>query len=57
MKFFPSLCADGLFASPRQPFERRIWNMPNYAILDDYDEQFASLGKLTFFWILLKIIF
>lgn len=31
--------------------------MPNYAILDDYDDQFASLGKLTFFWILLKIIF
>lgn len=31
--------------------------MPNYAILNDYDDQFAKFGKLTFFWILLKIIF
>ncbi len=31
--------------------------MTNNLILDDYDDQFASLGKLTFFWILLKIIF
>ena len=31
--------------------------MTNNVNLDDYDDQFASLGKLTFFWILLKIIF
>ena len=31
--------------------------MTNNLILNDYDDQFASLGKLTFFWILLKIIF
>ncbi len=31
--------------------------MTNNLNLDDYDDQFASLGKLTFFWILLKIIF
>lgn len=31
--------------------------MTNNFNLDDYDDQFASLGKLTFFWILLKIIF
>lgn len=27
--------------------------MPNYVILDDYNDQFAKFGKLTFFWILL----
>lgn len=31
--------------------------MTNNLNLGDYDDQFASLGKLTFFWILLKIIF
>ena len=31
--------------------------MTNNLNLDGYDDQFASLGKLTFFWILLKIIF
>ena len=31
--------------------------MTNNLTLDDYNDQFASLGKLTFFWILLKIIF
>ena len=31
--------------------------MTNNLFLDDYNDQFASLGKLTFFWILLKIIF
>ena len=31
--------------------------MTNNLNLDDYYDQFASLGKLTFFWILLKIIF
>lgn len=31
--------------------------MTNNLNLDDYNDQFASLGKLTFFWILLKIIF
>ena len=31
--------------------------MTNNLNLEDYDDQFASLGKLTFFWILLKIIF
>lgn len=31
--------------------------MTNNFGLDDYNDQFASLGKLTFFWILLKIIF
>lgn len=31
--------------------------MTNNFVLDDYDDQFATLGKLTFFWILLKIIF
>ena len=31
--------------------------MTNNLNLDDYDDQFASLSKLTFFWILLKIIF
>ena len=31
--------------------------MTNNLNLDDYDDQFASLVKLTFFWILLKIIF
>ena len=30
--------------------------MDNY-ILDDYNEQFATLGKLTALWLLLKIIF
>ncbi len=30
--------------------------MDNY-ILDDYNEQFATLGKLTALWVLLKIIF
>jgi|GEM_PF-1155851 hypothetical protein len=31
--------------------------MTNNVILNDYDDQFAKFGKLTFFWILLKIIF
>ena len=31
--------------------------MTNNVILDDYDDQVAKFGKLTFFWILLKIIF
>ena len=30
--------------------------MDNY-ILDDYDDEFATLGKLTALWLLLKIIF
>ena len=30
--------------------------MDNYN-LDDYNEQFATLGKLTALWVLLKIIF
>ena len=30
--------------------------MDNY-ILDDYNEEFATLGKLTALWWLLKIIF
>lgn len=30
--------------------------MNTYA-LDDYNEQFATLGKLTALWVLLKIIF
>ena len=30
--------------------------MDNY-ILDDYDDQFATLGRLTALWLLLKIIF
>ena len=30
--------------------------MDNY-ILDDYNEQFGTLGKLTALWVLLKIIF
>ena len=30
--------------------------MDNY-ILDDYNEEFAKLGKLTALWVLLKIIF
>lgn len=30
--------------------------MDNY-ILDDYDDEFATLGKLTALWWLLKIIF
>ena len=30
--------------------------MDNY-ILDDYNEEFATLGKLTALWVLLKIIF
>lgn len=30
--------------------------MDNY-ILDDYDDEFATLGKLTALWVLLKIIF
>ena len=30
--------------------------MDNY-ILEDYDDEFATLGKLTALWLLLKIIF
>lgn len=30
--------------------------MDNY-ILDDYNDEFATLGKLTALWLLLKIIF
>ena len=30
--------------------------MDNY-ILEDYDDEFATLGKLTALWVLLKIIF
>lgn len=30
--------------------------MDNY-ILEDYDDQFATLGRLTALWLLLKIIF
>ncbi len=30
--------------------------MDNY-ILDDYNDQFATFGKLTALWLLLKIIF
>lgn len=30
--------------------------MDNY-ILDDYNDEFATLGKLTALWVLLKIIF
>lgn len=30
--------------------------MQNY-ILDDYNEQFATVGKLAALWLLLKIIF
>lgn len=29
----------------------------NTVILNDYDDQFATFGKLTALWILLKIIF
>lgn len=31
--------------------------MTNNVILDDYNKEFSTFGKLTFFWILLKIIF
>ncbi len=29
----------------------------NTVILDDYNEQFATFGKLAALWVLLKIIF
>ena len=46
----------GAFAlhHPKNLIRRRI--MDTY-ILDDYNDQFATIGKIAAFWLLLKIIF